>query len=67
MEGFPYKPETNSRRNQTLFYIVLKNMKKGEVNKINQITDKKGETLTGSTELIERWSEHFIEVLKANE
>jgi hypothetical protein len=64
-EDFGRKMEKNKNENQKLFYRVLKNLKttKQEQPIINSIKTKEGEVLTEEHKSMERWKEHFEELL----
>jgi hypothetical protein len=64
-EDFGRKMEKNKNENQKLFYRVLKNLKtaKQEQPIINSIKTKEGEVLTEEHKIMERWKEHFEELL----
>jgi hypothetical protein len=64
-EDFGRKMEKNKNENQKLFYRVLKNLKtaKQEQSIINSIKTKEGEVLTEEHKIMERWKEHFKELL----
>jgi hypothetical protein len=57
--------EKNKNENQKLFYRVLENLKtaKQEQPIINSIKTKEGEVLTEEHTIMERWKEHFEELL----
>lgn len=62
-EEFGKKMEKNSKENQKLFYKVLKNLRGTKEGEIKQIKTKDGKLLTCEDEIIDRWREHFEELL----
>jgi hypothetical protein len=59
------KWKKNKNENQKLFCRVIKNLKtaKQEQPIINSIKTKEGEVLTEEHKIMERWKEHFEELL----
>ncbi|XP_045471756.1 uncharacterized protein LOC123678663 [Harmonia axyridis] len=64
---FGERMEKNYTENRKLFYRVMKNMRKGEKVDNTSIKCKRNRLLVGEKEIMERWKEHFIELLKGNE
>lgn len=64
---FGQKMERNSKENQKLFYKTLKNIReKKPAQKIATVKNKKGEIITGEKQIMERWKQHFEELLRSS-
>ena len=62
-EKFGEKMEENYKENQKLFYRTLKNFKKFKECPLKYVKNKQGNLLTDKKEVMERWKEHFEELL----
>ena len=59
--------EKDSKENMKLFYRTLKSIRKEKTEVNEYIKSKKGEILTENKEIMDRWKEHFEELLNASE
>lgn len=61
---FGEKMEKNSKENQKLFYRVIKTIRNEEMPQpTHLIQNKKGEIISDRKQIIQRWKEHFQELL----
>ncbi|KAK4876570.1 hypothetical protein RN001_009076 [Aquatica leii] len=58
--------EEDSKRNQKLFYRVLKTLRKRKQQSLRQIKSKDNKILTDEKEIMERWKEYFQELLNTS-
>lgn len=64
---FGEKLEKDSKSNQKLFYRVLKNLRNTNRTTALTIKNKKGDVLKKEEDIMDRWREHFQELLNENE
>lgn len=60
---FGEKLEENSKDNQKLFYKVLKNLRNKKTTRTSAIKNKEGNIITENEMVMQRWKEHFQELL----
>lgn len=66
-EEFGIKMEENHRDNQKLFYRAIKNMRKEKTCPLKHIKDKQGNIIKEDGKIMERWKEHFQELLNSEQ
>jgi Reverse transcriptase (RNA-dependent DNA polymerase) len=64
---FGHKLERDSKGNQKLFFRTIKTLRKGKKNEDICIKNLQGEVLTDEEEIMNRWKEHFQELLQGEE
>lgn len=65
-ETFGVELEENSKKNNKLFYNILKKTRRGKDTKLPQLKNKEGKILSDSNKIMERWKEYFQELLEAD-
>lgn len=66
-DNFGVIMETNHKENQKLFYRVIKNQRTFKKPPLKQIKNKTGKILKNEEEILERWQEHFEELLETQD